>query len=1048
MKKILSLLSLAVLTVGLLGSCSKINERLDNLEKDVNGLKNEKIASIESQIAGITSSIADLGTIRSDISSLKQSAENNGIDIINLEEADRALKDRIDNLEDYLDVTLPKFAEKEWVEATFSTLEQYDSTCTAIAEINVKIGELDARTARDIQACADSMKTWVNEQLDAYYTAAGMDAKLAKMKSAVDSARAANKITDAKADSIARELAKTKTAVDTAMANIRKEYKAAIKSAIDSSEARLTKKIQNKINKANKGVEELAGRVSDLEAAVAALTVRVEALEGMIQSVVIVPAYSDGSVKVENDSLYIDCIVSPSSVVEELDTAGVSILINKVKTKAYSGVDTIKISEGDLFEKDDTKGTVSVRVSVAGKIPAADSTITVAVNVKKDKSDYTTEFVPVTLPVSVRLDKHSIVVPSPSSDKDTTLIATVNPSTKDVAWTSSNTNIATVDGSGKVTIKAGVCGKDTIVVKTVEGNATDTCFLTIIPDGFVDLGVVVDGKPLYWAEKNLGASNPEDYGDYFAWGETAPYYTTTGGWPATPAWKEGKTSGYTWVSYCGQSSFVEWSTPPYDATTKILKPEFDAATAANSSWRTPTSDEFKALAAGCVWIWTTDYNSTSKAGYIVYKAKSEEDKGKANMNGTWKKWDVSQSKYVTDGASEATGYTTSDTHIFFPAAGNGNNTLLYFAGSNGRYWSGSLYTANTDYAYALNFISNQVNPQTNNTRYSGFSVRPVTIESSDPKPVVPVTGVTLDKTELSLMEGNSETLKATVQPADATNQNVIWSSDNTGVATVGSTDGKVTAVAEGTATITAIVDGLYTATCTVTVKASSEPEYVVMKMGSDQSKELKWATMNLGAEKETDYGYYFAWGGTEGYVYSDSQWKSGKDGSVLSGGFSQDNAPHYESSAYTKYTSSDSRTVLEPGDDAATALLGSGWRMPTSQEFKDLYDACGGSYDKTTNPSGASASVGKGVYWCTNYDGVAGCLFCDGTNKLFFPAAGYCDGTSLVAAGSFGGYLSSSLYTGSTDFAFYLDFISGYVIPQDYDVRCYGFSVRPVKDVK
>ena len=143
-----------------------------------------------------------------------------------------------------------------------------------------------------------------------------------------------------------------------------------------------------------------------------------------------------------------------------------------------------------------------------------------------------------------------------------------------------------------------------------------------------------DGAPLYWAEKNLGASEAKDYGDYLAWGETAPYYTTTGGWPATPAWKEGKTSGYKWDSYCGQSSFVEWSTPPYDATSKILLPAYDAATKTNSSWRTPTSEEFKALAASCVWIWTADYKSTGKAGYIVYKAKNDADKGKANMNGT------------------------------------------------------------------------------------------------------------------------------------------------------------------------------------------------------------------------------------------------------------------------------------------------------------------------------------------------------------------------------------------------------------------------------
>ena len=121
--------------------------------------------------------------------------------------------------------------------------------------------------------------------------------------------------------------------------------------------------------------------------------------------------------------------------------------------------------------------------------------------------------------------------------------------------------------------------------------------------------------------------------------------------------------------------------------------------------------------------------------------------------------------------------------------------------------------------------------------------------------------------------------------------------------------------------------------------------------------------------------------------------------------------------------------------------------MPTSAEFKALYDAClNGSYDKTTNPSGASASVGKGVYWCTSYDGVAGCLFCDGTNKLFFPAAGYGDGTDLYVAGDNGCYRSSSHDTDYTDFAYNLTFFSDNVIPQDSNHRYYGVSVRPVLD--
>ncbi len=88
---------------------------------------------------------------------------------------------------------------------------------------------------------------------------------------------------------------------------------------------------------------------------------------------------------------------------------------------------------------------------------------------------------------------------------------------------------------------------------------------------------------------------------------------------------------------------------------------------------------------------------------------------------------------------------------------------------------------------------------------------------------VPVTGVTLSQTELSLTEGNTAQLTATVKPDDATNKNVTWSSDDTSVATVDAT-GKVTAVSAGTATITVTtVDQSKTATCEVTVTAAPVP---------------------------------------------------------------------------------------------------------------------------------------------------------------------------------------------------------------------------------
>lgn len=82
------------------------------------------------------------------------------------------------------------------------------------------------------------------------------------------------------------------------------------------------------------------------------------------------------------------------------------------------------------------------------------------------------------------------------------------------------------------------------------------------------------------------------------------------------------------------------------------------------------------------------------------------------------------------------------------------------------------------------------------------------------KRIIAVTSVSLNKTELSLTKGQSETLVATIKPDDATDKTVSWSSSNTGVATV--EDGKVTAVGGGEATITAKA-GEFEATCHITV---------------------------------------------------------------------------------------------------------------------------------------------------------------------------------------------------------------------------------------
>ena len=104
-------------------------------------------------------------------------------------------------------------------------------------------------------------------------------------------------------------------------------------------------------------------------------------------------------------------------------------------------------------------------------------------------------------------------------------------------------------------------------------------------------------------------------------------------------------------------------------------------------------------------------------------------------------------------------------------------------------------------------------------------------KTPDPVPeptVIDVTSVSLDKTELTLFPGSVETLVATVKPDNASDKTVVWSSSDTGVATVD--DGMVTTIKSGTATITAKA-GEKSAACQVTVVAG-ECELTLSSTGS------------------------------------------------------------------------------------------------------------------------------------------------------------------------------------------------------------------------
>jgi uncharacterized protein (TIGR02145 family) len=204
---------------------------------------------------------------------------------------------------------------------------------------------------------------------------------------------------------------------------------------------------------------------------------------------------------------------------------------------------------------------------------------------------------------------------------------------------------------------------------------TTVCFRgeALHEDDYVDLGLP---SGLLWATCNVGAYTPEEYGDYFAWGETQPKDTYN--W-STYQYCMGSSS--TLTKYCSNSSYG-YNGFTDDLTT--LLPEDDAATANwGSGWRMPTKAEWQELLDNTTVTWTTQNGVSGR----LFTA--------ANGNS-----------------------------LFLPAAGYRSGSNLYDAGSLGDYWSSSLYTDNPIYAWNFYFNSGSYN-MNGYLRLYGFTVRPV-----------------------------------------------------------------------------------------------------------------------------------------------------------------------------------------------------------------------------------------------------------------------------------------------------------------------------------
>ena len=194
---------------------------------------------------------------------------------------------------------------------------------------------------------------------------------------------------------------------------------------------------------------------------------------------------------------------------------------------------------------------------------------------------------------------------------------------------------------------------------------------------------------------------------------------------------------------------------------------------------------------------------------------------------------------------------------------------------------------------------------------------------------------------------------------------------------------------------------------------TNDHEYV------DLGLSVKWATCNVGANKPEEYGDYFAWGET--------QPKSNYDWST----YKYCNGSHRTLTKYctdSYYGTVDNKTQLELSDDAARANWGGSWRMPTDAEFTELREQC--TWTRTTQ---------NGVYGYKVTSKKSGY-----TNKsIFLPAAGYRDDSSLLDAGSYGNYWSSSLHT-DDPYRAYGSYFNSSNVGWCRNGRSLGQSVRPV----
>ena len=605
----------------------------------------------------------------------------------------------------------------------------------------------------------------------------------------------------------------------------------------------------------------------------------------------------------------------------------------------------------------------------------------------------------------------------------------------DYTLSSDKPNVAKPSLVGEfITVEALSAGKATITVTDNITKQTASFTVTVtdpaptdIPAEAIDLGLP---SGTLWASYNVGATKPEEYGSYFAWGET----------------QEKKSYYFTNYSLCdGTVSSC------HNIGDDISGTVYDVAHVRwGSEWCMPSKDDFYELTRQC------EHKETTVNGVKGYQFTGPNGKS-----------------------------------IFLPYAGYFWNTENSKAGTNGSYWSSTL-TTSVNHSQEMSFSKGEVLWDCYINRFAGLSVRPVkkgnsttpdlSLESTSPvnlkvrqnhsvkiisgsgdytvksSNVAVATATISDWSSMETSEqGKCVSLKATgvgestitvtdtksgqkVSFLVAVTQNVdllklstyslnlqVGETGNVVITScsgeqylVATSDASVATVSVDKSTNTIKVRAVGAGTCDVTVNDSGTGETatvaVTVTNGSDMSpgeaidlglpSGTLWASCNVGATKPEEYGLYFAWGELEArnnFEWDTYQYYNSNEGWVHIG----------EDIGGTNY-------------DAARNLWGDEWRIPSSTQFRELIDNC--------------------IIKETKINGVYGRMFTGKNgNSIFMPAGGSIVDNNNAYEGYSGYYMSSTLsssYKGMQQILFFKQ--RGELIIVD-NGRANGHSVRPVR---